>query len=101
MLVAYCKSSYGGAYIPNLDVVEIVFEGTENGSPIRRVMADIYALRASVDQLEPFGKSGWPRGFYKVLVFSMVVKRGRNSVDATRTGVISTYMEKVEPELKS
>lgn len=100
MLVTCRRTFHDGQYhLPGPQVIHIVYEGTPGSSPMRRVLVDLYTYRATRHCVEAFTSQKWPHEFYQELAICMMVKRAKPSVDATRTGDASTYMEKVEPKL--
>ena len=83
--------SDGKIYDPGLRSIGILYAGTMAGSPMRRLLVDIYTARAKSQMLNKPGDQ-WPSDFMRELALSLLDKRQRPE-DATRTCDASLYME--------
>ncbi|KAI8939493.1 hypothetical protein NX059_003264 [Plenodomus lindquistii] len=90
-------NSDGETYCMGTETVNIIYEGSPPGSPMRRLVVDIYTCRATKDWSQLFQlDNAWPRDFLPELVSSLIAKRTVPK-DVTRSGNASRYLEVIEP----
>lgn len=84
------------------ELVHIVYEGTPQGSPMRRLIVDLYTYRAEKTWITKHAEEWeWPADFYKELALNLLDKRTACG-DPTKTCDTSAYREEtVTPNLLS
>lgn len=92
-MLSYQKDKRGiSDYVPKVQEVRIVYTGTTSGSPMRKLLVDLYTYRA---RLIPNLKvdNHWPSDFVQELLTQVLATRGLPPSDFTTAEHVSRYLE--------
>ncbi|CBX98424.1 hypothetical protein IAQ61_010516 [Plenodomus lingam] len=83
----------GTIFSPGFTTIEIIYEGTSAGSPMRKVLVDLYVYRAHRDSVTSFGNDKvYPLEFYQELTRAFVLTRAETAANGPLRDA-SSYME--------
>ncbi|KAF2657784.1 hypothetical protein K491DRAFT_578276, partial [Lophiostoma macrostomum CBS 122681] len=78
-ILSYCTKPQtdGNIYYMGGEPVSVIYSGTPENSPARRLMTDLYAYRGDQGCMKHCPKDGWPPEFLYDLTVSLMAKRYR------------------------
>ncbi|KAG9204588.1 hypothetical protein G6514_000372 [Epicoccum nigrum] len=98
----YQIRSNGRWSIPEFAVVEILYKGTFKGSPVRRMLVEIFAQGVSPNSMSRTGIDKYPEEFLQELAVCLMTAfdlEVRRVTPSPRGGNIAAYLEKEEQVL--